>query len=306
MEIKKAVIPAAGWGTRFLPATKAQPKEMLPLIDKPAIQYIVEEVRNSGLKDLLLITGKTKRSIEDHFDRSVELEDFLREKNNGPMLDLVEDIANLVDIYYVRQKEQLGLGHAVYCARNFISNEPFAVLLSDDIILGDPPCLQQMIDAYHHIRTAVIAVMEVPDEEVDKYGIVTPAGDSNRNLFPVSSLVEKPSLKKTPSNLAVIGRYILLPEIFGILEDLPPGRGGEIQLTDALDILAQHGKVHAYRFTGQRYDIGDKLGFLKATVEIALSRPDIAESFFSYLFGKVQKRNLAVIDVINGKSPSIT
>ena len=255
MEVKKAVIPAAGWGTRFLPATKAQPKEMLPLIDKPAIQYIVEEVRDSGLKDLLLITGKTKRSIEDHFDRSVELEDFLREKNNNSMLGLVEDIAQLMDIYYVRQKEQLGLGHAVYCARNFINDEPFAVLLSDDIILGDPPCLQQMIDAYHRSGTAVVAVMEVPNEEVHKYGIVTPVGNSNQDLFSVSSLVEKPSRDKAPSNLAVIGRYILLPEIFDILEDIPPGRGGEIQLTDALNILAQQGKVHAYRFTGQRYDI---------------------------------------------------
>lgn len=289
MEIRKAVIPAAGWGTRFLPATKAQPKEMLPLIDKPAIQYIVEEVRNSGLKDLLLITGKTKRSIEDHFDRSVELEDFLREKNNNSMLDLVEDIAKLIDIYYVRQKEQLGLGHAVYCARNFINDEPFGVLLSDDIILGDPPCLQQMIEAYRQTGTAVVAVMEVPYEEVHKYGIVSPAGDSNQQLFPVSSLVEKPTNDIAPSNLAVIGRYILLPEIFEILEDLPPGRGGEIQLTDALNILAERGKVHAYRFTGQRYDIGDKLGFLEATVDIALSRPDIAESFLRYLSGKVQK-----------------
>lgn len=289
MEVKKAVIPAAGWGTRFLPATKAQPKEMLPLIDKPAIQYIVEEVRDSGLKDLLLITGKTKRSIEDHFDRSVELEDFLREKNNNSMLDLVEDIARLMDIYYVRQKEQLGLGHAVYCARNFINHEPFGVLLSDDIILGDPPCLKQMIDAYNQTGTAVVAVMEVPDEEVHKYGIVSPAGDSNQDLFPVSSLVEKPPRHEAPSNLAVIGRYILLPEIFDILEDLPPGRGGEIQLTDALNILAGQGKVHAYRFTGQRYDIGDKLGFLEATVDIALSRPDIAESFRRYLAEKVQR-----------------
>ena len=289
MEVKKAVIPAAGWGTRFLPATKAQPKEMLPLIDKPAIQYIVEEVSNSGLKDLLLITGKTKRAIEDHFDRSVELEDFLREKNNNTMLDLVEDIAKLMDIYYVRQKEQLGLGHAVYCARNFINDEPFGVLLSDDIILGDPPCLKQMIDAYRRTGTAVVAVMEVPGEEIHKYGIVSPAGDSNQDLFPVSSLVEKPPREKAPSNLAVIGRYILLPEIFDILEDLPPGRGGEIQLTDALNILARQGKVHAYRFTGQRYDIGDKLGFLEATVDIALSRPDIAESFRRYLAGKVQR-----------------
>jgi len=289
MQVRKAVLPAAGWGTRFLPATKAQPKEMLPLIDKPAIQYIVEEVRDSGLNDVLIITGKTKKSIEDHFDRSIELENVLREKNNGSMLDMVEDIGNLIDIYYVRQKEQRGLGHAVYCARNFINDEPFAVLLSDDIILGETPCLQQMIEAYQQVGTAVVAVMEVPEDEVHRYGIVSPSGDSSQKIFPVSSLVEKPSPNQAPSNLAVIGRYILLPEIFKILKNLPPGAGGEIQLTDALNIMAKQGKVHAFRFSGQRYDIGDKLGFLEATVDIALSRPDIAESFLSYITRKVQR-----------------
>lgn len=288
--VTKAVIPAAGWGTRFLPATKAQPKEMLPIIDKPAIQYIVEEVNESGINDVLIITGKTKRAIEDHFDRSIELENVLREKNNGSLLDLVSEVSNLMDIYYVRQKEQLGLGHAVYCARNFVSNEPFAVMLSDDIIMSEKPCLLQMMEAYNKVGTTVVAVMEVPDEEVSRYGIVEPAADSSSDLFPVKALVEKPTTADSPSNLAVIGRYILLPEIFPILADLPPGKGGEIQLTDALNTMAQMGRVYAYRFTGKRYDIGEKLGFLEATVDIALSRPDIKDSFYQYLIQRVQKR----------------
>lgn len=278
-EIKKAVIPAAGWGTRFLPATKAQPKEMLPIIDKPAIQYVVEEVKDSGISDVLIITGKTKRAIEDHFDRSLELENVLKQKNNGAMLDVIEEIGNLMNIYYVRQKEQLGLGHAVYCAKSFICDEPFAVLLSDDIIISDKPCLKQMMEAYEELGVVLVAVMEVPQEEVDRYGIVEPAGDPNKPYFPVRSLVEKPEASAAPSNLAVIGRYILLPEVFPILQNLSPGRGGEIQLTDALNALAQDGKVYAYRFQGRRYDIGDKLGFLEATIDIALTRPDIKEAF---------------------------
>lgn len=283
MNVKKAVIPVAGWGTRFLPATKAQPKEMLPLIDKPAIQYIVEEVKASGLKDILMVTGKTKRAIEDHFDRSMELENILRDKNNDALLDVVEDIANLMDIFYIRQKEQLGLGHAVSCARSFISDEPFAVLLSDDIVVNDPPCLRQMIEMYERVQAVVVAVMEVPRQEVHRYGIVIPAEDASQSLFKVSGLVEKPAADQAPSNLAVIGRYILLPEIFPALEQVTPGAGGEIQLTDALNMLAQEGKVYAYRFAGTRYDIGDKLGFLEATVDIALSRPDIAEPFSRFL-----------------------
>lgn len=220
-QVKKAILPAAGWGTRFLPATKAQPKEMLPLIDKPAIQYIVEEVLDSGVSDVLIITGKNKRAIEDHFDRSVELETMLKEKNNS-MLDVVEGISNLVDIHYIRQKEQLGLGHAVYCSHTFVHNEPFAVLLSDDIIIGDDPCLKQMIDAYEQVQAAVVAIMEVPEDEVNRYGIVAPDGDCSGNLFKVASLVEKPAPDRSPSNLAVVGRYILLPEIMPILESLPP------------------------------------------------------------------------------------
>lgn len=281
--VKKAVIPAAGLGTRFLPATKAQPKEMIPLIDKPAIQYIVEEIKNSGLQDVLIITGKNKRAIEDHFDRSIELETLLREKKKKAMLDMVEQVANLIDIHYVRQKEQLGLGHAVYCAHRFVNNEPFAVLLPDDIILGDPPCLKQLVDAYQQTGAAIVAIMEVPHHETGRYGIVEPAGDPSESVFPVAGLVEKPDPSRAPSNLAVIGRYILLPEIMPILANLSPGAGGEIQLTDALHQLALQGKVYACRFRGQRFDIGEKIGFLQAMVEIALARPDIADEFRRYL-----------------------
>lgn len=281
--VKKAVIPAAGLGTRFLPATKAQPKEMIPLIDKPAIQYIVEEIKNSGLQDVLIITGKNKRAIEDHFDRSIELETLLREKKKKAMLDMVEQVANLIDIHYVRQKEQLGLGHAVYCAHRFVNNEPFAVLLPDDIILGDPPCLKQLVDAYQQTGAAIVAIMEVPYQETGRYGIVEPAGDPSESVFPVAGLVEKPDPSRAPSNLAVIGRYILLPEIMPILANLSPGAGGEIQLTDALHQLALKGKVYACRFRGQRFDIGEKIGFLQAMVEIALARPDIADEFRRYL-----------------------
>ncbi|MGB9660705.1 MAG: UTP--glucose-1-phosphate uridylyltransferase GalU [Moorellaceae bacterium] len=282
-EIRKAVIPAAGWGTRFLPATKAQPKEMLPLVDKPAIQYIVEEAVNSGVNSLLIITGKHKRAIEDHFDQSLELIALLREKNNQELLQIVEEVTNLADIHYIRQKEQLGLGHAVYCARQFVGEEPFAVLLGDDIILHPTPCLLQMMECYREVHTAIVAVQEVPAQEVVRYGIVEPATVGEEKLFPVKSLVEKPRPEEAPSNLAVIGRYILLPDVFPILAELQPGAGGEIQLTDALQVLAREGKVYAYRFDGRRYDVGDKLGFLQATVEFALQRPDLAEPFRRYL-----------------------
>ncbi|SMB98455.1 UDP-glucose pyrophosphorylase [Thermanaeromonas toyohensis ToBE] len=283
LPIRKAVIPAAGWGTRFLPATKAQPKEMLPIVDKPAIQYIVEEAVRSGVNSLLIITGKHKRAIEDHFDQSLELSALLREKNNLELLQVVEEVASLADIHYIRQKEQLGLGHAVHCARQFVGEEPFAVLLGDDIIVNDIPCLKQMIEAYKEVGQAIVAVQEVPLDEVKRYGIVEPAGATENGLFQVKGLVEKPDPQHAPSNLAVIGRYILLPEIFPILADLPPGAGGEIQLTDALNILAREGRVYAYRFAGRRYDVGDKLGFLQATVEFALERPDLAVPFRNYL-----------------------
>jgi len=282
--IQKAIIPAAGWGTRFLPATKAQPKEMLPIVDKPAIQFIVEEAVNAGVEDILIITGKNKRAIEDHFDRSLELEDLLREKDKGELLALVERIADLADIHYIRQKEQLGLGHAVYCARKFIGQEPFAVLLGDDIIVNNPSCLEQMLAVYEEVKAPIVAVQEVPQEEVDRYGIIDPL-EIDGPLIQVKDLIEKPGPAEAPSNLAVIGRYILVPEIFPLLEEVKPGAGGEIQLTDALRLLARQDRVYAYRFQGKRYDIGDKLGFLQATVEFALARPDLAGPFREYLAG---------------------
>jgi UTP--glucose-1-phosphate uridylyltransferase len=280
--VQKAIIPAAGWGTRFLPATKAQPKEMLPIVDKPAIQFIVEEAVNAGIEDILIITGKNKRAIEDHFDRSLELENLLREKDKEDLLALVEKVAELADIHYIRQKEQLGLGHAVYCARKFIGQEPFAVLLGDDIIVNHPSCLEQMLEVYNEVKSAVIAVQEVPRDEVNRYGVIEPL-EINGRLIEVKDLVEKPRPEEAPSNLAVIGRYILVPEIFPLLAGVKPGAGGEIQLTDALRLLAQQQRVYAYRFQGKRYDIGDKLGFLQATVEFALARPDLAGPFREYL-----------------------
>ncbi|MDN5326670.1 MAG: UTP--glucose-phosphate uridylyltransferase [Moorella sp. (in: firmicutes)] len=282
--IQKVIIPAAGWGTRFLPATKAQPKEMLPIVDKPAIQFIVEEAVNAGAEDILIITGKNKRAIEDHFDRSLELENLLREKDKGELLALVEGIAELADIHYIRQKEQRGLGHAVYCARKFIGQEPFAVLLGDDIIVNSPSCLEQMLAVYEEVGATIVAVQEVPREEVDRYGIIDPL-EVDGPLIRVRDLVEKPRPEEAPSNLAVIGRYILVPAIFPLLEKVKPGAGGEIQLTDALRLLARQDRVYAYRFRGKRYDIGDKLGFLQATVEFALARPDLAAPFREYLAG---------------------
>ncbi|MDK2820206.1 MAG: UTP--glucose-phosphate uridylyltransferase [Clostridia bacterium] len=280
--VKKAVIPAAGWGTRFLPATKAQPKEMLPIVDKPTIQYIVEEVVNAKMEDILIITGKNKRAIEDHFDRSQELENILHEKAQKDLLSMVENISSLADIYYIRQKEQLGLGHAVYCAREFIGNEPFAVLLGDDIIINKPSCLEQMLSIYKDVKATILAVQEVPEDEVNKYGIIEPE-DIDGPIIKVKDMVEKPDPDKAPSNLAVIGRYILVPEIFPLLEKVKPGAGGEIQLTDALRMLAKNSPVYAYRFEGKRYDVGDKLGYLQATIEIALFHPDLSKPFREYL-----------------------
>lgn len=290
MTIRKAIIPAAGLGTRFLPATKAQPKEMLPIVDKPAIQYIVEEAIASGIEDIIIVTGRNKRAIEDHFDKSFELEWMLQEKGKSELLAIVHDISTMVDIHYIRQKEPLGLGHAVLCARKFIGNEPFAVLLGDDIIQSEPPCLTNMIDLYNEHRTSVISVQEVPWEDVDKYGIVSPAasGPSDSSLYlsnhlPIADLVEKPEREKAPSNLAVIGRYIIEPEIFDILERSQPGRGGEIQLTDALKVLNAKKSMMAYRLQGRRYDIGDKFGYIEATIEYALRREDLAPQLKAYL-----------------------
>jgi len=279
--IRKAIIPAAGLGTRFLPATKAQPKEMLPIVDKPAIQFIVEEAIESGVEDIIIVTGKHKRAIEDHFDKSPELELMLEEKGNQELLDMVRRVTNLADIHYIRQKEPLGLGHAVLCARKFIGHEPFAVLLGDDIIRSEKPTLKSMIEVYDRLRTSVIGAMEVPHEEVDRYGIISP--EEKNGIIHIRDLVEKPRPEDAPSNLAVIGRYIIEPEIFSLLERALPGKGGEIQLTDALRELNRQKQMVAYRLEGTRYDIGDKLGYIKATVDLALTRPDLREQVKRYL-----------------------
>jgi UTP--glucose-1-phosphate uridylyltransferase len=289
-KIKKAIIPAAGLGTRFLPATKAQPKEMLPIVDKPAIQYIVEEAIASGIEDIIIVTGRNKRAIEDHFDKSVELETILEEKGNTELLKLVQDISNMVDIHYIRQKEPLGLGHAVLCARKFIGNEPFAVLLGDDIIHSEPPCLKQMLDLYEQHQRSVIATMQVPWEDVGKYGIISPESGHGGEFFTyISDLVEKPDPQEAPSDHAVIGRYVLNPDIFEILDKLPPGRNGEIQLTDGLRILNEKQSMIAYHLQGKRYDVGDKFGYIEATIEFALQRGDLQPQVQQYLTNLVRQ-----------------
>ncbi|MDE4541398.1 UTP--glucose-1-phosphate uridylyltransferase GalU [Thermoanaerobacterium sp. R66] len=282
MKIRKAIIPAAGLGTRFLPATKAQPKEMLPIVDKPTIQYIVEEAVNSGIEDILIITGRNKRAIEDHFDKSIELELELKKKGKENLLSLVEDITNMVDIHYIRQKEPKGLGHAIYCARAFVGDEPFAVLLGDDIVDAEVPVLKQMIEQYERYNCSIIGVQEVPKSEVDKYGIVD-ANMIDDRLYRVNNLIEKPRIDEAPSNMAILGRYIISPRIFEILKDVKPGAGGEIQLTDALKVLLEYEAIYAYNFEGKRYDVGDKMGYLKATVEYALKRDDLKDEFRKYL-----------------------
>ena len=284
--VRKAVIPAAGLGTRFLPATKAQPKEMLPIVDKPAIQYIIEEAIQSGIEEILIITGRNKRAIEDHFDRAVELELTLKAQGKYDLLNLIEEISD-VTIHYVRQKEARGLGHAVLCAKQFVGNEPFAVLLGDDIIDASVPCLKQMMSVYEDCPGTILGVQEVPQDKVCSYGIVKPVA-LKHNLWQAVDLVEKPSIAEAPSRLAVLGRYILEPEIFEILENTLPGRGGEIQLTDALRTLARSkNSVYAYNFQGRRYDVGDKQGYLEATVEFALKRPDLRDEFLQYLMKTV-------------------
>jgi len=288
LKVRKAVIPAAGLGTRFLPATKAQPKEMLPIVDKPTIQYIVEEAVASGIEEILIVTGRGKRAIEDHFDKSYELEDILRRKGEEELLSLVKDISNLVDLNYVRQKEPKGLGHAIYCARSFIDNEPFAVLLGDDIVDSEVPCLKQLIDVYDKYKTPVLGVQHVPAQDVSKYGIIDGVMTEER-IYRVLDLVEKPETDKAPSNIAILGRYIISPEIFRYLENATPGKGGEIQLTDALKELLKTGDMYAYDFIGKRYDVGHKLGFLEATVEFALKREELRDDFSAYLKNVVAK-----------------
>jgi UTP--glucose-1-phosphate uridylyltransferase len=282
MRIRKAIIPAAGLGTRFLPATKAQPKEMLPIVDKPAIQYIVEEAIDSGIEDIIIVTGRNKRAIEDHFDKSIELELLLAEKGNQELLKLVQNVSNLVNVHYIRQKQPLGLGHAVLCASKFIGNEPFALLLGDDIIDSDPPCLKQMIDLYDEVKTSVVAAQTVPWEDVDKYGIISPSKREGTLQY-IHDLVEKPDREQAPSNMAVIGRYVIEPEIFAILEKCEPGRAGEIQLTDALRILNREKPMLAYMQQGKRYDVGDKFGYIQATIEFALQRNELQPQLLAYL-----------------------
>jgi UTP--glucose-1-phosphate uridylyltransferase len=284
MKIRKAIIPAAGLGTRFLPATKAQPKEMLPIVDKPTIQYIVEEAVASGIEEIIIIIGRGKRSIEDHFDKSYELEDALLKKNKLDILEEVKNISSLANIYYVRQKEALGLGHAILCAKSFIGNEPFAVLLGDDIVMSEIPCLKQIINVFEYCNCSVVGIQRVPDLDVCKYGIIKPKGANlEPNLFRIDKLVEKPDKEKAPSNYAIMGRYVLRPEIFEVLAQLPPGHGGELQLTDAINELNTRQAVLAYNFEGKRYDIGDKIGFIKATLDFALQREDTREDVIDYL-----------------------
>ena len=282
-KVRKAVIPAAGLGTRFLPATKAQPKEMLPIVDKPTIQYIIEEAIASGIEEILIITGRNKKSIEDHFDRSVELEMELEKSGKEEMLKMVREISDMVNIHFIRQKEPRGLGHAILCAKTFVGNEPFAVLLGDDVVYNDnKPCLKQLIDCYEEYKTSVLGVQTVEPQDVNKYGIVGGLHIEDR-VYKVKGLVEKPPVEEAPSNVAILGRYIITPQIFKILEETKPGKGGEIQLTDALLNLISEEAMYAYDFEGTRYDVGDKLGFLKATVEYALRREDLRDGFIEYL-----------------------
>jgi UTP--glucose-1-phosphate uridylyltransferase len=291
MKVRKAVIPAAGLGTRFLPATKAQPKEMLPLIDKPAIQYVVEEAVSAGLTEILIVTGRGKRSIEDHFDRSLELEHFLESKGKFDELKQVREISDMAEIHYIRQKDPLGLGHAVSVAEAFVGGEPFAVLLGDDIMADRNPLLADMLDVHERYGRSVIAVTEVSRDEVSLYGIAETEFVEER-LARVLSLVEKPEPDEAPSNLAVIGRYVLTPEVFDRLRETSPGRGGEIQLTDAIALLSDQQAVYAWVFEGGRFDVGNKLEYLKASIELAIDREDLGEGLRAYLADLVQRKKL--------------
>lgn len=282
MKIRKAVFPAAGFGTRFLPATKAIPKEMLPLIDKPLIQYSVEEAKKSGLEEVIIITGMGKTAIEDHFDVSFELEMLLKERNKTDMLKMIEELSNFIHFSYTRQKKPMGLGHAIHCAKNLVGMEPFAVFLSDDVIDSHIPVMKQMINVFHRYPYTILAVQRVPKKEVHHYGIIE-ARKIEPRVYEVLDMVEKPHPSNAPSNLAIIGRYILMPEIFKALEETKPGRSGEIQLTDGLKVLSRKQPIYAYEFEGERFDAGDKLGFIKANVSFALKRPDINKSFKKFL-----------------------
>ncbi len=282
MKVRKAIIPAAGLGTRFLPATKAQPKEMLAIVDKPTIQYIIEEAVASGIQDIIIVTGRNKRSIEDHFDRSIELELELEKNSKTEMLDMVRSISEMANIHYIRQKEPRGLGHAVLTAKHFIGNEPFAVLLGDDVVVAKQPCLSQMIDVYNEYRTSVIGVQKVAHEVVNKYGIVDCKAIDSR-VYKVRDLVEKPKIEDAPSDIAILGRYILTPTIFQYLETQDEGAGGEIQLTDALRRMAKDEAMYVYDFKGHRYDVGTKEGFLQANIEFSLRNPETKDKMMEYI-----------------------
>jgi UTP--glucose-1-phosphate uridylyltransferase len=285
MRVRKAVFPAAGWGTRFLPATKAQPKEMLPLVDKPVIQYAIEEAVEAGIEQVIIVTSSQKRAIEDHFDINVELEQLLENRGDIEMLRQIRAISDLAQVAYVRQKEQLGLGHAVLVTKELVGHEPFAVILSDDVVIGQRPCIGQLLHAYQETHCSVVAVTEVPPSETSRYGIIgaEKVGGDDSRLFKINEVVEKPSPEKAPSNLAIIGRYILTPKIFDKLEQTQKGAGGEIQLTDAIQALMQEQDVYGYAFEGDRYDAGTTMGWLKASVELALGRPDTGAEFRQYL-----------------------
>ena len=281
--IRKAVIPAAGYGTRFLPVTKAIPKEMIPIVDKPVIQYIVEEALQSGIEEILIITGHGKRAIEDHFDTNIDLELQLRQQGKDQLLHLVQDISS-INVHYIRQKHMRGLGDAIRCAESFIDNEPFAVLLGDDVIYNpEKPALKQMMEAFSRLGATMLGCQEVPQELVSRYGIVQGQPTDDDRVVKLIDMVEKPAVDEAPSRLAALGRYILTPDIFEILRRVQPGKGGEIQLTDALRLMADREAVYAYTFSGRSYDTGNKLGFLKATVEYALRREDLGDAFREYL-----------------------
>ena len=285
--VRKAVIPAAGLGTRFLPATKALPKEMLPIVDIPTVQYIIEEAVKSGIEEILIITNSNKHCMENHFDKSYELEERLREGGKIEALQMIEDIANLANIYYVRQKEPRGLGHAIMCAKSFIGNEPFAILLGDDVVVNrnTKPALKQLIDVYYEVGASVVGVQRVPKDQVNKYGIVEPSHSKKAEgrLVKLCNMFEKPSAEEAPSDLAVLGRYVLAPEIFELLETQTVGTGGEIQLTDAIKRLMDTQAVYAYDFEGKRYDVGDKFGFIKATIDFSLAREELHDSVLAYM-----------------------
>ncbi|WP_141995181.1 UTP--glucose-1-phosphate uridylyltransferase GalU [Bacillus sp. B4EP4a] len=289
-KIRKAIIPAAGLGTRFLPATKAMPKEMLPIVDKPTIQYIIEEAVASGIEDIIIVTGKGKRAIEDHFDNAFELENNLMEKNKFELLEKVQ-APSKVDIHYIRQKEPKGLGHAVWCARKFIGNEPFAVLLGDDIVQAETPCLKQLMNEYDKTLSSVIGVQTVPEEDTHRYGIVDPSNQNGRR-YEVTNFVEKPARGTAPSNLAIMGRYIFTPEIFMFLEKQELGAGGEIQLTDAIQKLNEIQRVFAYDFDGKRFDVGEKIGFIQTTIEFALNDITLKNEVLEFIENLLEKQKI--------------